>query len=89
MAIVIPPERLALLRRIQESQFVAIDLNLYLDTHPDDEKALADYNGTTQQLRGLVTEYERLYGPLAAAGRGMSRAPWAWIEDPWPWDICY
>ena len=32
-----------LLNRISEIQFVCIELNLYIDTHPDDEAALSDY----------------------------------------------
>lgn len=28
------------LRELQELEFVAIDLNLYLDTHPEDEDAI-------------------------------------------------
>lgn len=85
----IPPEQMALLRRIQEIEFVAIDLNLYLDTHPDDQRALCDYNHASQQLQALMREYERCYGPLMPFGHGVSQPPWAWIEDPWPWDICY
>ncbi len=89
MAMTISPEQMALLRRIQETQFVAVDLNLYLDTHPDDQKALCDYNGASLQLQALIQEYEQCYGPLMHFGQGASRLPWAWIEDPWPWDIRY
>ncbi|MBQ3938951.1 MAG: spore coat protein CotJB, partial [Clostridia bacterium] len=32
-----------LLNRISEIQFVCVELNLYLDTHPDDANAAADY----------------------------------------------
>ena len=32
-----------LLRKISEYQFVAVELNLYLDTHPCDADARSDY----------------------------------------------
>ncbi|NPV70213.1 MAG: spore coat protein CotJB [Firmicutes bacterium] len=84
------PERMEMLRRIQELEFTAIDLNLYLDTHPGDEKALCDYHEVTHALHMLHMEYDRRYGPLMAAGHGHDRQfPWRWIEDPWPWEICY
>ncbi|MCR4397492.1 MAG: spore coat protein CotJB [Firmicutes bacterium] len=89
MPVTIPPEQAALLRRIHELEFSAIDLNLFLDTHPDDQAALCDYNAVTGQAQALREEYEHRYGPLTVAGFGLSRCPWAWIEDPWPWEICY
>ncbi len=89
MGMTLPPERLQMLRTIQELEFTAIDLNLYLDTHPEDQQALAHYNAVTQQLQAVRAQYEQAYGPLVVAGYGLSQFPWAWIEEPWPWDICY
>ena len=34
------PDRCQLLQQINEISFVVNDLNLYLDTHPTDDKAL-------------------------------------------------
>ena len=89
VAMIIPPEQFLLLRTVQELEFTAIDLNLYLDTHPEDQQALAHYNAVTQQLQAARAQYEQCYGPLVAAGYGCSGYPWKWIEDPWPWEICY
>lgn len=89
MPIVLPPPQLELLRRIQELEFVAIDLNLYLDTHPDDQQALAHYNCVVEQLMALRQEYEGCYTLLTAAGFEPARCPWQWIDEPWPWQICY
>jgi spore coat protein JB len=76
-----------LLREIQQLEFVAIELTLYLDTHPDEPEPLKEYNRTTEQLNQLKMQYERLYGPLASFGVSTSRSPWQWAEEPWPWDI--
>lgn len=83
------PNQLQLLREIQQLEFVAIELTLYLDTHPDEQEPLRDYNHTTERLNQLKMQYERLYGPLAAYGVSTSKSPWQWAEQPWPWDINY
>jgi spore coat protein JB len=82
-------DRLNMLKNIQKVEFACIDLNLYLDTHPSDQKALMDYNTYTLQLNTLKRQYENIYGPLANFGSSPSQYPWRWIEDPWPWEIEY
>jgi len=82
-------ERVALLQAIQALEFAALDLNLYLDTHPWDQRALADYNclvGRAEEARG---RYEMKYGPLVVFGFSPSGYPWRWIEEPWPWQVKY
>ncbi len=76
-----------LLRRIQEVEFAAVELNLYLDTHPDNVAALNDYNRIAVELSKLKKEYRMNYGPLANFGYGTSGHPWQWIESPWPWEV--
>lgn len=78
-----------MLRKIQELEFVAVDLTLYLDTHPDERRPLDHYNEVSEELRMLKREYERRYGPLMAYGHSPSQYPWAWIDEPWPWEVEY
>jgi len=80
-------ERARLLDEIRAIEFMTIELNLYLDTHPDDRKALNDYNSYTKQLMALKDEYQRLYGPLSNFGTAVSEYPWAWLNEPWPWEL--
>jgi len=75
-----------LMLRIQALEFTAVDLNLYLDTHPCDARALADYNQAAAALAQTIAAYEQMYGPLANFGRSQSCGRWAWIEQPWPWE---
>lgn len=79
--------RRELIQEIQQWQFVAIELNLFLDTHGDNKEALRDYNEAAQRLERAMQEYERRYGPLMAHGYATSGYPWAWIDEPWPWQI--
>lgn len=80
-------DRKAMLINIMAEEFTAIEFNLYLDTHPDDMKALNDFNETVKKLRDLKAQYEKRYGPLTNFGFATSEYPWQWIDEPWPWEI--
>lgn len=78
-------ERRQLLDRLAALEFTAIDLQLYLDTHPDDQRALADFNATVQEMAGVRELYESKYAPLLSYGLSASPQSWRWVEEPWPW----
>lgn len=78
-----------MLNEIMSHEFTAIELNLFLDTHPTDVRALEEYNQVTHHLRMLKHAYEQCYGPLTNFGYAHSQYPWRWIEEPWPWQIEY
>jgi len=83
-------QRMSLLRSIQELEFTALELNLYLDTHPDDPQALEYFNRTSEELANLKMQYEQQYGPLLSYGFGKNAAnakAWSWAESPWPWEM--
>ncbi len=81
---------LKLLREVQELEFALIELNLYLDTHPDDEAALSTFNKLSTRYAEVRRAYEEQVGPLVNYGHsGPVREPWRWIEEPWPWEIEY
>lgn len=75
--------RKEMLMKIKEYDFALDELNLYLDTHPDDAKALCLHNNYSRTLRDLETEYQRVYGPLTA---NYPCNKWRWLEEPWPWE---
>ncbi|MGE5371153.1 MAG: spore coat protein CotJB [Solirubrobacterales bacterium] len=81
------PKQKELLAQLMAIEFTAVDLNLYLDTHPDDRKALNDYNDTVRRLQELKSQYELKYGPLCNFGMAASQSGWRWIDEPWPWEI--
>ena len=65
-----------LLKRIAMCEFVCIDLNLYLDTHPDDCTALGDYNCYVHQLHELKKLYVENFGPLENFGNSSAHGSW-------------
>ena len=76
----------ALLNKIREARFACIDLNIYLDTHPDDEAAKTDYLCYADTLARLIDRYEAQYGPLMDFGQSPTTAG-SWVFQPWPWDM--
>ena len=64
--------------------FVSHELQLYLDTHPDDREAFA----LLRRMLGMTAEakrrYTAKYGPLTPADLAQSDS-FDWLEEPWPW----
>lgn len=67
--------RSEIILKIQELSFACVDLNLYLDTHPDDANAVNMYNSFSKQLNEAIRNYECKYGPLTNFGYGKSGCP--------------
>lgn len=76
-----------LLRQLTAWDFVAVDLSLFLNTHPRDCEAVKALNYVVEQADKLRDEYEKCFGPLYSF-RSTSSCPWEWPEDPWPWEAC-
>jgi spore coat protein JB len=74
-----------LMRQIYAAKFSAWELHIFLDTHPDNCDAAKMLNETQDKIAALTEQYESQYGPLHETSETTSR--WAWITDPWPWDI--
>ena len=74
-----------LLNRISEVQFVCVELNLYLDTHPADVSARNDYYAYSKLLAELIGDYEREYGPLLGFGHSPTNVG-CWVCSEWPWE---
>ena len=78
-------EKKDMLRRLTVLDFVAVDLQLFLNTHPDEAEALTAYNQTVTESAALRQEYERLYGPLVSYRSPELSNNWRWSDNPWPW----
>ena len=72
-----------MLRKIKEYKFSIIELALYLDTHPEDEKALCLHRKYANILKDLMDKYQKVYGPLTI---DYPCNKWRWLEEPWPWE---
>lgn len=75
----------AMLQKIYEARFACVELQLYLDTHPDDEVAKADYLSYADKLNQLIARYEQVNGPLMNFGQSPTAAG-SWVFGQWPWD---
>ena len=75
--------RADLLKQIMSLDFALTELQLYLDNHPEDEKALCLYRKYAKELRDLKESYQKVYGPLT---KEFPCNKWRWLEEPWPWE---
>lgn len=75
--------RQEMLTKIREYNFTIIELGLYLDTHPDDERAICMHKEYAKKFRDLTDKYQKLYGPLSIY---FPCNKWRWLEEPWPWE---
>ena len=76
-------KREKMLKEIKCLEFAVIELALYLDTHPSDEKALCLHNKYCKELKELKDKYQKIYGPLTI---NYPCNKWRWLEEPWPWE---
>jgi len=80
-------ERDSLLNKVRQYKFAMIDLNLYLDTNPNDDNVLKIFNNYKNLEMQAVKEYESKYGPLTIDGIPMNANSWIWDNGPWPWEV--
>lgn len=80
-------EQAELLTYIDIYDFVMMDLDLYLDVHPNDTNIISLYNNIKKEKGNVVRKYEECYGPLTLDGDGLNGTPWGWTVYPWPWEV--
>lgn len=73
-----------LMNYINTVSFALDDVTLFLDTHPENQEALAFYNNLKEKRIQAVNDYTRFYGPLTRCNVN-SGNKWAWNQGPWPW----
>ncbi|RBN39630.1 spore coat protein CotJB [Priestia megaterium] len=83
----LPPEYYQDLEEIQAIDFALVELTLYLDTHPNDQQAMQQFNEYAHQAMQLKRNFETKYGPLQQYGNSYTDGNWSWGTSPWPWQI--
>lgn len=73
-----------LLRNVQTAAFALTEVNLFLDTHPADENALAYYRRFRLLHDRAAEAYTAARGPLTALQNEGDR--WKWVDGPCPWE---
>ena len=74
-----------LMRKIQALSFAKVETELYLDAHPECEKALDYYKKIIAELNELMIKYQNENGPLFAEATVGNE--WKWVKKPWPWQM--
>lgn len=79
-------EREVLMKRIQVCDFILYDTALFLDTHPEDQIALAYYQKYLTLRKQAAEDFTSQFGPLTTHDfDGGDR--WQWVDLPWPWQM--
>ena len=79
--------RREMIQEIRCLEFGITELALYLDTHPDDQRALCMHREYCKKVKELKDKYQKIYGPLTIF---FPCNKWRWLEEPWPWEGgCY
>ena len=83
-----PPilSRKELINKINLYSFAVNDSNLFLDTHPFDNDALAYFQKYRKLRLEAVEEYAKHYAPLVIDHTVDEKTPWSWANEPWPWE---
>ena len=76
-------KRQEMIDQIKALDFAIIELGLYLDTHPDDQRALCMHREYCKEVKDLKDKYQKVYGPLTIF---YPCNKWRWCEMPWPWE---
>ena len=67
--------------------FVVDELELYLDTHAEDEEAFALYQTMLSLQKEARERYARRCGPILQSDM-LGMDSYAWLSGPWPWEYC-
>jgi len=78
-------EKEMLLRKISAESFAMWELRLFIDTHPNSEKALKAMEEHQKRYDELVNIYESKYGPLVTTSNSQ-KSKMLWLNGPWPWE---
>ena len=65
--------------------FTINEMNLYLDTHPNDSEALELLMESIKKYDDLKVDYVLTYQPLCLSLGDFSKSPFVWLKK-WPWE---
>lgn len=77
--------RRELFEYINQISFAVDDVKLFLDTHPENQKALDYFQKYKEKRMEALKEYAEVYGPLTVDTVNENSDCWNWINEPWPW----
>jgi len=69
---------------VMKYSFAIVDLNLYLDTHPNDIEAYQLFQKYVEDEKKAIKEYNEMCGPIFVTNAKYRN--YEWPKNPWPWD---
>ena len=67
--------------------FVIVEMQLYLNTHPTDKEAMDYLSHYVRMKNQAMREYAMKFGPLSISDAdGCQQNEWKWGMQPWPWE---
>ena len=80
-------EKRALKRHICALDFAIHEMVLFLDTHPEDQKAMQMLREYRRKRKDLIASYEARFGRYVVTVDDVKPTDkWYWINSPWPWE---
>lgn len=76
-------ERDKLLKQLMVADFAMHETALFLDSHPNNKKALDYYKKVRDKREVLAEQYRKEFGPLTYYE--VRYNSWNWVDTPWPW----
>ncbi len=77
--------RKQMLEWVQMLCFCVVDMQLYLDTHPEDAEAFEYFEEVVEMYEKAVKKFEECFGPLTATASA-KHGKWTWSDMPLPWE---
>lgn len=78
-------DRNIMLMDVQAKSFLAHDIMLYLDTHPEDRVAFEAYQRALGDRRRAKLSYEQCVRALQADSQ-YGRSDFDWVDGDYPWE---
>ena len=75
------------LAELMAIDFVVDELELYLDTHAEDDEAFALYQTMLALRQEAKERYGKRCGPISQSDM-LGMDSYAWLSGPWPWEYC-
>lgn len=77
----------ALKRHIEAIDFAILEIELFLDTHPTDRRAMQMLREYRTRRKIEITNYESRFGKYIVTTDNVdAQDRWNWIDSPWPWE---
>jgi len=74
------------MRNVQSASFAVDEARLYLDTHPNDEKAKKYFDKYNTLRKKALAEYEANFSPILSDDINAAKDGWTWTDEPYPWN---